>query len=141
MATIIYNDIIPFKGYQAITIWPLIFARKSAKWLKDYVENHEKIHLAQQLEVILISLAIIAFTVCIFGISWWWLLLSLAVYYTLYGMEYMIRHLAYGSPKEAYRNISFEQEAYMNERDIQYLRDRKPFAWVKYISKRTYRKY
>ena len=47
MATVIYNNIIPFKGSKAVTIWPLIFARKSAKWLKDYEENHEKIHLWQ----------------------------------------------------------------------------------------------
>lgn len=141
MATIIYNNIIPLKGYQAITIWPFIFARKSAKPLKMHEENHEKIHLRQQLEVIILSAAIIAVLILIFGWSWWWMLLSLGVYYAGYGIDYAIRYIAYGSPKEAYRNISTEQEAYMNERDIQYLRDRKPFAWAKYIGKKTYRKY
>ena len=56
MAKVIYNDLIPFKGFQAITILPFIFARNSAKPLKDYVVNHETIHLRQQLEVLVASL-------------------------------------------------------------------------------------
>ena len=46
---VIYNKIIPFKGYKAITIWPFIFARKK---LSEIDINHEKIHLAQQLELL-----------------------------------------------------------------------------------------
>jgi hypothetical protein len=49
MATIIYNNVIPFQEYTAVTIWPLIFARKSRKPLKTYKENHEKIHLRHRL--------------------------------------------------------------------------------------------
>lgn len=140
MATVIYNNIIPFKGYTAITIWPLIFARKSAKWLKDYVVNHESIHLRQQLEVLIVSAVIIAALILIFGWSWWWLLLSLGVYYAGYGIDYAIRYILYGSPHEAYRNIATEQEAYLNQYDLTYLKHRKPFAWVKYLGQRTYRK-
>ena len=33
----------------------------------------------------------------------------------------------------AYRNISFEREAYANEEYIDYLENRKRFAWIKYI--------
>lgn len=138
MAKVIYNKIIPFKGYTAITIWPLIFAR--GKQLKDYELNHEKIHLRQQLEVMLTSAAIIAILVLVFKISWWWMLLSLIVYYTGYGIDYGIRYLAYGSPNEAYRNIATEQEAYLYQYDFTYLNRRKPFAWVKYITKKTYRR-
>jgi len=39
---IIYNKIIPFKGYKAMAIWPFIFARKK---LSEIDINHEKIHL------------------------------------------------------------------------------------------------
>ena len=140
MATIVYNNLIPFKGYIALTIWPLIFARKSSKPLKEHEENHEKIHLRQQLEVLILSAVIIAALILIFGWSWWWLLISLGVYYAGYGIDYGIRYFAYGSQKEAYRNIATEQEAYLNEQDMTYLKHRKPFAWVKYIGKRTYRK-
>lgn len=54
MAKVIYNGIIPFKGYQAITIWPLVFARKKFRPLDDVTINHEGIHLIQQLEVIIL---------------------------------------------------------------------------------------
>lgn len=140
MATVIYNNIIPFKGYKVIAILPFIFARKSAKWLKDYVLNHETIHLRQQLEVLIASAVILAALILIFGWSWWWMLTSLFVYYAGYGIDYAIRYVAYGSPHEAYRNIAVEQEAYLNERDMTYLNQRKPFVWVKYLGKRTYRK-
>ena len=140
MATVIYNNIIPFKGFQAITILPFIFARNSAKPLKDYVVNHEKIHLRQQLEVLIASAVILAALILIFGWSWWWMLTSLFVYYAGYGIDYAIRYVAYGSPHEAYRNIAFEQEAYLNEHDMGYLKDRRLFAWVEYIGKQSFRK-
>lgn len=140
MATIVYNNLIPFKGYVATTIWPLILARKSSKPLKDVEENHEKIHLRQQLEVMIASALIIAALTLIFKWSWWCMLISLGVYYAGYGIDYAIRYVAYGSPHEAYRNIATEQEAYLYEQDMTYLKHRKPFAWVKYIGKRTYRK-
>lgn len=138
MATVIYNNIIPFKGYKAITILPFIFARNSAKWLKDYEENHESIHMRQQLEVLVASAIIIAVLILVFNLSWWWLLLSLVVYYACYGIDYCIRYIAYSSPKEAYRNIAAEQEAYANQYDLGYLKARKPFAWCKYLLKKSY---
>lgn len=141
MAKVIYNNIIPFKGYTAITILPFIFARKSAKYLKDYVVNHECIHLRQQLEVLVASAIIIAVLILVFNLSWWWLLLSLVVYYACYGIDYAVRYVAYGSPKEAYRNIAAEQEAYANQYDLVYLKARKPFAWCYYLLKKTYNRH
>ncbi len=137
MATIIYNNIIPFQGYKAVAIWPLIFARESTKPLKTYEENHEKTHLRQQLEVLIASAVAMAALILVFGWSWWWMLVSLAVYYTSYGIDYAVRYLAYGSSDEAYRNIAAEQEAYNNQYDTAYLKRRRPFAWVEYIGKKT----
>lgn len=140
MAKVIYNNIIPFKGYQAMSFWPVIFARKSAKYLQGYVVNHESIHLRQQLEVLLTSIGILAI-LCLTCISWWWMILSLGIYYAWYGIEYVIRLFAYGNHQEAYRNICFEQEAFTYQMDYNYLpKDRKAFAWVKFISKKTYRR-
>lgn len=33
----------------------------------------------------------------------------------------------------AYRNISFEKEAYNNENDMDYLDKREHFSWIEYI--------
>jgi len=140
MAKVIYNDLIPFKGFQAITILPFIFARNSAKWLKDYEENHEDIHLRQQLEVLIAALAIDFILVMIFDLSLWWLLASLLVYYILYGIEWLVRLAVYRDVHMAYRNISTEQEAYIHQRDIDYLNTRRVFSWVKFIGQTTYRK-
>lgn len=140
MATVIYNNIIPFKGSKAVTIWPLIFARKSAKWLKDYEENHEKIHLRQQLEVLVMSAMIILMAVLSLDLSRWWMFTSFGVYYTWYGLEWLIRLAVYRDTHMAYRNIAVEQEAYLNQHDMTYLNQRKAFVWVRYIGKTTYRK-
>ena len=53
---IIYNKIIPFKGYKAITIWPFIFSRSE---LSEIDINHEKIHGRQQLELLIVFFFII----------------------------------------------------------------------------------
>jgi hypothetical protein len=140
MAKVIYNDLIPFKGFQAITILPFIFARNSAKWLKDYVLNHETIHLRQQLEVLIASAAVIAALILIFGWSWWWMLTSFGVYYAWYGIEWLVRLAICHDTHLAYKNIAFEQEAYLNEYDMTYLKNRKLFAWVEYIGKQSFRK-
>ena len=139
MATIIYNNFIPLKGYTALTIWPLVFARKSEKPLKRHVENHERIHLRQQLEVLTASAVVIAALILVFGWSWWWMLASLAVYYAGYGLDYAIRRILYRSHFETYRNIAAEQEAYLNQYDRAYLRQRRPFTWVKYLTRQTYK--
>ena len=140
MAKVIYNDLIPFKGFQAITILPFIFARNSAKWLKDYVLNHETIHLRQQLEVLIASAAVIAALILIFGWSWWWMLTSFGVYYAWYGIEWLVRLAICHDTHLAYKNIAVEQEAYLNEYDMTYLKNRKLFAWVEYIGKQSFRK-
>ena len=37
-------------------------------------------------------------------------------------------------------NLSFEREAYGNERNLLYLENRKKYAWFKYISNKYYKK-
>ena len=141
MKKVIYNDIIPFKGFKAITLWPFIFARKKYNPLDNVTVNHESTHLIQQLEVIVTSLLIIAAFVLTLHLSLWWLLLSLASYYVWYCIEYVIRLFAYGRGHEAYRNIAFEQEAYLNEKDLSYLpKHRKAFAWFKYLTKKSFKR-
>lgn len=44
---IIYNNIIPFKGYSAMMLFGYIFARTGCKPLSKVTINHESIHDAQ----------------------------------------------------------------------------------------------
>lgn len=140
MAKVIYNSIIPFQGCQAITILPVIFARDSFRPLKENTVRHESIHLRQQLEVLIVSAAVIAILCLTTDISWWWMAAAPLCYFVMYGLEYLVRLFVYGKGKEAYHNISTEQEAFMYERDTEYLSRRKAFAWVKYLTKTTYKR-
>jgi hypothetical protein len=45
----------------------------------------------------------------------------------------VIKYLKYKSPQLAYRNISFEREAYDNEHNLDYLGKRKFWHFIKYI--------
>ncbi|MGI6337870.1 MAG: hypothetical protein ACOXZV_00640 [Bacteroidales bacterium] len=69
--------------------------------------RHEMIHYQQQKEML-----------CIFFYLW-------------YIIEWLIKVTI--SPRQAYRNLSFEREAYLNAKDPNYLKTRKRFAWLKYI--------
>ena len=103
---VIYNNIIPFKGYKAMSLFGLIFARTE---LSDEDINHENIHARQCLELL--------------GLP----------FYVLYSIEWIIRLLIYRNTKKAYHSISFEREAYDNENDNFYLSNRKLYAWIKYF--------
>ncbi len=51
----IRSNIIPFKGFVAMALWPFIFVRKeNTEKYTARVENHEKIHLRQQLEMLIL---------------------------------------------------------------------------------------
>lgn len=106
---IIYNNIIPFKGYRAINLFGIIFVRKSAKPLSEKTIFHEKIHTAQMKELLYIF------------------------FYLWYVIEWLIKLFRYKTCHKAYRNISFEREAYTNDGNINYLKDRKLYSFTKYI--------
>lgn len=52
-------------------------------------------------------------------------------FYVLYVLEWLVKLCFYGS--KAYRNISFEREAYSNDEDTCYLLVRRHYAFLKYI--------
>lgn len=105
---IIRNNIIPFRGFTAINICGVLFVRKSST-VTPRLLNHETIHTAQMRE---------------------WLYV---MFYVLYVLEWIVRLVQYRNCKEAYRNISFEREAYANELDMTYLEKRKHYATLKYL--------
>lgn len=101
---IIRNNFIPFSGYKAMNLFGVLFVRGNAR-IDDITLNHEKIHTAQIKEMFYVF------------------------FYVWYVIEWLIR-----LPKgNAYRNISFEREAYTNGNNTNYLKTRKRFAFLKYI--------
>jgi hypothetical protein len=101
---IIRNNIIPFPGYKAMNLFGVLFVRGNAR-IDDITLNHEKIHTAQIKEMLYVF------------------------FYVWYVIEWLIR-----LPKgNAYRNISFEREAYANDKDPNYLKTRKRYAFLKYM--------
>jgi hypothetical protein len=125
---IVRNSIIPFDGYKAMSIWPFIFVRNGRVFDKAD-ERHERIHGRQQVEVTIIG-AIQSVILFFAGLEWW-SLCPLTFFYAWYITEWLIRCFIDDYP---YRSVSFEQEAYGNEKDLEYLGYRKYFAWVKYLT-------
>ena len=105
MCKVIYNSIIPFKGFKAINLFGIIFARKGSD-ISEQTIRHEKIHTRQMLELLVIG------------------------FYVWYIMEWMIRWIIYKNRLIAYRNISFEREAYLNDMNSDYLTNRKKYAFL-----------
>lgn len=105
---IIYNNIIPFKGYVAINIFGIIFARKVYKPISKITINHEKIHTEQMKE------------------------LGFIFFYVWYGIEYLIKLIKYKNHNKAYSLLSFELEAYIHDHNEDYLLKRKHYNWFKF---------
>lgn len=136
---IIYNKIIPLKGYKLMCVFPFIFVRKGTRNITVSDVNHEKIHGMQQIETHIVALILAVLLAAVGLFSWWWILVSPLVYFALYGLEYIVRWICYGFDTcEAYRNISFEQEAYLNETNLSYPYERKLYSFVRYLFKKSY---
>ena len=119
---IIRNSIIPFPGYKCINLFGVLFARKKAK-IDEVTINHEAIHSRQFAELMVL------FAVATVFIRWWLPVFAPFAFYVWYVIEWVIR-----LPKgNAYKNISFEREAYANEGDVSYLNGRYWFNFLRYI--------
>lgn len=89
-----------------IALWPFIIVRSKAPG--RVILNHERIHLRQQVEMLVIF------------------------FYIWYIVEWVIHYLRLGNWWAAYYAISFEKEAYANETDLNYLKKRKFWAFFHY---------
>lgn len=97
-----------FLPIDAITIFPFIFLKKSKlPVIKSWIQ-HERIHLHQQAELLIV------------------------VFYLLYTISYFAGIIRFRSHQKAYRAIIFEREAYAEQNTSNYLTTRKPFAFIKY---------
>ena len=132
-----------FPTYRAITVLYNSFFKKDEEDYSIDDINHECIHQVQQMECSVIGL-VLGLVLCgLFDLSLWWvLILGLGFFYIWYGIEYLIIlcFAKWDKQNERYHDVSFEEEAHNNDGDWDYLEDRKPFAWIKYIKLRSYKK-
>lgn len=95
--------------YKGLALYPFIFFNSRHVTIKTI--THERIHIEQQRELLVI-----------FAYLW-------------YLIEFIVRIIQYGNFYDAYRNISFEREAYENDTDEKYLFKRKRWAFIKYLKR------
>lgn len=108
MFLIVAKYLIP-KGFRGLTIYPFVLVKYREDLNDSIFINHEKIHIRQQVELLIIPFFI------------WYL------------SEYFVRFLQYRNANLAYRNISFEREAYSEESNLLYLRNRPLYRFCKFF--------
>jgi hypothetical protein len=117
---VIYNDKwlnfwgFGLKNINGMTILPFIILREQFKENPPQnLINHESIHIQQQVELLLIGFALI------------------------YYINWLVNIIKYKITKEekvtekAYRNIILEKEAYDNDDNLDYLKTRKCYAFLR----------
>lgn len=92
-----------------MAIFPFILIKDKNLRLNTTLINHERIHLRQQLELLILP------------------------FYFWYLIEYLIRLIQYKNVTAAYLNISFEREAYQNDEDLEFLQNRKLFNFLRFL--------
>jgi len=108
MILIVFKFLTP-QGFRGLTFFPFVFLMNKEDVLDKVFVNHEKIHLRQQLELLVFP------------------------FYVWYGIEFLIRWIITKDKNVAYRNISFEKEAYTNEKDLNYLKSRSFWKFLNYF--------
>ena len=108
MILIVFKYLTP-RGYRGLTFFPFVFIKNKEDVLDKVFVNHEKIHLRQQIELLVIP------------------------FYVWYGIEFLIRWIITKDKNVAYRNISFEKEAYTNEKDLNYIESRSFWKFLNYF--------
>ncbi|MGD1843555.1 MAG: hypothetical protein ACFB0B_22085 [Thermonemataceae bacterium] len=99
------------KGYNGMALYPFILVKRKSLCTNATFINHELIHFQQQKELLILP------------------------FYIFYLINYLWNLLRYRQHRKAYYHICFEQEAYQNEQDINYLKNRKLFAFIHYLYK------
>ena len=92
-----------------MALFPFILLRDKRMKTNHRLINHEKIHLRQQLELLILP------------------------FYMWYVIEYGILLIKLRDKKQAYYGISFEREAYANETDLSYLKTRRFWQFLNFI--------
>ena len=94
----------------SITLWPFIILRSPHQVHDCVLINHERIHLRQQVELLLLF------------------------FYIWYGLEYIYHRLNKHNHLSAYHKLCFEKEAFANESNQDYLKNRRIFSYLQYFN-------
>ncbi len=105
---IVLKYIVP-RGYLGIVVFPFIFIKDPKLRSNMVFINHERIHLRQQIELLVIP------------------------FYVLYCVEFIVRLVQYRNWRNAYLAISFEKEAYFNEKNLDYIESRSFYGFKDYF--------
>lgn len=108
MFVIVSRYLIP-KGFQGITLFPFIVVSEHDLKQNPVMINHEKIHIRQQIELLILP------------------------FFIWYGIEFLIRYVVFKDKKKAYMSVSFEREAYAKEKDFKYLKQRAFWSFLNYF--------
>ncbi len=99
---------VPFLWVHGMALFPFVLIKHKHYVLNERLINHERIHLRQQLELLIIP------------------------FYIWYLAEYLWLRLRGMKHKQAYYAISFEREAYAREYDLDYLQYRPLWNFLNY---------
>lgn len=95
---------VPFmRRKYAASICSIILCRKK-DWIDERVQNHERIHLEQQKEMLFVF------------------------FFIGYAIEWVYRCIRHRSIYQGYRHMSYEKEAYAHDADLSYLYTRRHYA-------------
>jgi hypothetical protein len=108
MILVVFKYLTP-KWVRGITIFPFVVLSYKKDKENFVLLNHEKIHLRQQVELLVIP------------------------FFIWYGIEFLVRYFQYKNWNQAYMNISFEREAYLNEKNLYYLKQRSFWNFLNFI--------
>ena len=97
------------KGFRGLTLYPFVFLKDKSDKENVVLLNHERIHIRQQIELLVVP------------------------FYIWYSLEYLVRLIQFNDRNLAYRNISFEREAYQNEKNLDYLKQRSFWSFINYL--------
>jgi len=92
-----------------MALFPFILVRDKGMLADRTIIDHERIHLRQQAELLVLP------------------------FYILYLINYLFNLWRYRNHHRAYLNIVFEREAYDNEHNPAYLGNRKWYSWRRYF--------
>lgn len=116
----------------AITLFPFVFYR--TKYAKNNIitRTHEIIHIQQQTECGLVGV-VVSCSLWLILHNWLISLSALFLFYILYLVFYIINLIKFKNRNQAYHDIPFENEAYLNANFKYYPDMRRWFAWLKYL--------
>jgi hypothetical protein len=92
----------------ALAFYPFVLVKRKYMASDPVLINHEKIHLRQQLEMLLLP------------------------FYLVYFTHYLFNYLRFREHYKAYRHNVFELEAYAHEQDLNYLKSRPFWGFLQY---------